>query len=270
MSSSTPGGQNSSQDSPTSASSLVQPSNNDSDAPSGPLCLPLSSLQHLIVSLNGRITSTLALLKPAIPVIFLGQPARLSESIPANSEDPGTWAEAFWTSRIKEAKMMVQVIGILLAGVVTRLYTSEGSRSLEDALLHLSFTMFAMSLIMQSIVTFYSNAMQIPGSNRHQWAEAAHARTLVAFASINPWVVLSMPTVWTLWGIVIVCITILVSAWRPSSTTNVPTQPVGSALAVTMTGVLILGAFCSLELIATCHRWTRLRISSGRNNYTTA
>ena len=58
--------------------------------------------------------TTSKLLKPAIPVIFLGQPARLSESIPVNSEDPDAWAETFWTARMKEAKIMVQVIGILL------------------------------------------------------------------------------------------------------------------------------------------------------------
>lgn len=183
----------------------------------------------------------------AASIIFLGQPARLSQSIPPNPEDTDTWAEVFWTSRSKEAKLMVQVIGVLLPAVVTRLYTSGGRWPLGDALLQLSFTILAISIVLQFLVMFYSKAMQIPGPHQCQWVEAAHVRTLVAFASMNPWVVLLIPTVWTLWGILVA-------------------QSVNLSLAVSVTGVFTLGALCSLVLISTCHRWISYRRDNTRVN----
>jgi hypothetical protein len=50
----------------------------------------------------------------AASIIFLGQPVRLLQSIPPNLEDTDTWVGEFWTSRFQEAKLMAQVIGILL------------------------------------------------------------------------------------------------------------------------------------------------------------
>ncbi|KAF8233387.1 hypothetical protein L208DRAFT_1395868 [Tricholoma matsutake] len=202
----------------------------------------------------------------AASIIFLGQPARLSQSIPPNPEDTDTWAEVFWTSRSKEAKLMVQVIGVLLSAVVTRLYTSGGRWPLGDALLQLSFTILAISIVLQFLVMFYSKAMQIPGPHQCQWVEAAHARTLVAFASMNPWVVLSIPTVWTLWGILVVCVTILMLGWQPSDIPQSKAQSVNLSLAVSVTGVFTLGALCSLVLISTCHRWISYRRDNTRVN----
>lgn len=53
---------------------------------------------------------------------------------------------------------------------MTRFYTAGGGWPIGDALLQLSFATLVVSLAMQCIVMFYSNAMQIPGRYRH-WVE---------------------------------------------------------------------------------------------------
>lgn len=59
----------------------------------------------------------------------------------------------------------------------------------------------------------------------------------------------------------IVCVTTVVSAWRPSDII-VPVQSVNLAQVVLVTGVLVLGGLCSIALIVVCQRW----ISSRHND----
>lgn len=100
----------------------------------------------------------------------------------------------------------------------------------------------------------------------------------MAFGFLDPWVVLSLPTVWALWyvlrtfmrlgpelgsrGVIAVCVTFFVSVWRPSDTTVLAPR-FGPQLPVPVACVLMLGALCLLLLIGTCQRWiTNERVNS--------
>jgi hypothetical protein len=46
------------------------------------------------------------------------RPAKLFDPVPENEAEIDAWAERSWTARNEEAKLMVQVIGVLITYVI--------------------------------------------------------------------------------------------------------------------------------------------------------
>jgi len=203
------------------------------------------------------ILHILSFFSATMKLVSFFHPSRLFDSVPESEAEIDAWAERFWNARIEEAKFMVQVIGVLITGVLMR-YTSGEGWPILDGLLQLSFTVLAVSLVIQCVSVLCSISMQDP-SRRQRWVEDVRARTPVTYG-LSPWIGLTIPTAWTFCGIAIVCITMLVSTWTPPprAGANVPaehSQHFYPILAVAMTVVLLQGGLCVLVLIMTYRRW---------------